>query len=419
VNLSRDWASARSTFGRWLLGIVPVLVAATVVVAMSLLAERATVVALLASDEHADATVVSRENGRVELEYVHEVVGMTTTEVDAGTLVVGEIVEIAYDRDDPYYIEIAARRPPRDVTVLVVIGGAIAAAATLAASQWRAKRMRALIADESPAFRMLGVVHRSWWSSIPRLSLYALDASPGSRPVCTIAMADIRLRDDGWESLDVDVKGLPRPAGCVVARRGATILFPRSRALLTARQMLPQARVAPGPARTPPWSASPPLPSGVSAPAWPPPMVPPPPPRSTASGRDLRTRLLITGAAIALGVFVTIIVAVVSMAHGRATDRWIATGRPAVATIADRDDGDYKVAVDVVLSRGAAAQQMMAPVDFPEEFEDGRAYPAVISADDAHVRLLVEPYDRIEPILWAAIPTGILLWHLVRRLLGG
>jgi hypothetical protein len=43
----------------------------------------------------------------------------------------------------------------------------------------------------------------------------------------------------------------------------------------------------------------------------------------------------------------------------------------------------------------------------------------VVSADFSHVRLLVEPYDRVEPILWFAIPTAILLWHLGRRLLGG
>jgi hypothetical protein len=122
----------------------------------------------------------------------------------------------------------------------------------------------------------------------------------------------------------------------------------------------------------------------------------------------------------AAGVVITLVVATVVIAHGRATDRWMATGLPAVATIADRDDTDFKVAVDVAIAgEPAAARRMMAPVDLPEEYEEGRRYPAVVSADFAHVRLLAEPYDRTEPILWFAIPTAILLWHLVRRMLGG
>ena len=125
-------------------------------------------------------------------------------------------------------------------------------------------------------------------------------------------------------------------------------------------------------------------------------------------------------AAAAAGIAVTLVVAVVTTAHERATDRWVATGLPAVATIADRDDTDFTVAVDVAVAGDPdATRSMMAPVDFPEEYEDGRRYPAVVSNDFTHVRLLTEPYDRVEPILWFAIPTAILLWHLVRRVLGG
>ena len=110
-----------------------------------------------------------------------------------------------------------------------------------------------------------------------------------------------------------------------------------------------------------------------------------------------------------------------TVAHGRATDRWAATGLPAVATIADHDDTDFTVAVDVAVAgpSDGVARSMMAPVDFPDEYEEGRRYPAVVSADYSHVRLLSQPYDRTEPILWFTIPTAIVLWHLTRRMLGG
>ena len=120
----------------------------------------------------------------------------------------------------------------------------------------------------------------------------------------------------------------------------------------------------------------------------------------------------------AASVVVTLVVAAITITNGRATDRWTAVGLPAVATIADRDHDDFGVAVDVALDGEPGARSMVAPVDLPDDYEDGQVYPAVVSADHSHVRLLAEPYDRVEPILSFAIPTAILLWHLARRMLG-
>ena len=45
-------------------------------------------------------------------------------------------------------------------------------------------------------------------------------------------------------------------------------------------------------------------------------------------------------------------------------------------------------------------------------------YPAVVREDEDLVRLLAEPYDALEPILWAAIPTAVILWWALRRFIG-
>ncbi len=42
----------------------------------------------------------------------------------------------------------------------------------------------------------------------------------------------------------------------------------------------------------------------------------------------------------------------------------------------------------------------------------------MVREDGRLVRLLAEPYDALEPILWAAIPTAVLLWWALRRWIG-
>jgi formylglycine-generating enzyme required for sulfatase activity len=54
----------------------------------------------------------------------------------------------------------------------------------------------------------------------------------------------------------------------------------------------------------------------------------------------------------------------------------------------------------------------------PDDYDPGQKYPAVVRADGGRVRLLAEPYDSVEPILWAAIPTAVLLWWALRRFIG-
>ena len=88
-----------------------------------------------------------------------------------------------------------------------------------------------------------------------------------------------------------------------------------------------------------------------------------------------------------------------------------------MATIVSRND--RSVNVDVVVDGSTRpAVLMAAPVDYPDDYDPGQKYPAVVRDDGGRVRLLAEPYDAVEPILWAAIPTAVLLWWALRRFIG-
>ena len=116
------------------------------------------------------------------------------------------------------------------------------------------------------------------------------------------------------------------------------------------------------------------------------------------------------------GLLVTATVTVVSVRGARVTERWVADGRRAVATIVGRNE--QSVNVNVIDADGSGLRLMAAPVDYPDDYDPGQKYPAVVRKDGDLVRLLAEPYDALEPILWAAIPTAVILWWALRRLLG-
>jgi hypothetical protein len=167
-----------------------------------------------------------------------------------------------------------------------------------------------------------------------------------------------------------------------VVRCADTVLWPRGRALIAARH---------------------PRPAVVTAAAL----------REARSVRKFVAWLAVSGVC---GLLVTATVTVVSVHGARVTERWVAEGRRAVATIVGRND--QSVNVNVIDADGSGLRLMAAPVDYPDDYDPGQRYPAVVNDDEDLVRLLAEPYDAREPILWAAIPTGVILWWVLRRLIG-
>jgi hypothetical protein len=383
VNLARRWTSPSSATVRWLLGVLPwiVVVGAALIVWDG--GDRQDQTELLTAGPTAVGTIVSVDHNQPQVSYTHRVVGTVVADVAAGSAHVGDEIVVVYDLDDPYRVEPRDHHVRRDLTPWIVAGGIVAIAGSLAAMQWSARRQRSLAADESTAFGMLGVLHHSKLSIVPRLSLYALDSVAGERPVCTLRLADIRVDGPGDACFPVEVKGIPRPTGLVVARVGDTVLWPRGRALVGARHQRP-VRVAPAEIR------------------------------EARNVRHFLTWLAVCGFC---GLLVTATVTLVSTRGARATEKWVAEGRRAVATIVSRNE--RSVDVDVVVGGSTRpAVLMAAPVDYPDDYDPGQKYPAVVRADGGRVRLLAEPYDSVEPILWAAIPTAVLLWWALRRFVG-
>ena len=58
---------------------------------------------------------------------------------------------------------------------------------------------------------------------------------------------------------------------------------------------------------------------------------------------------------------------------------------------------------------------MMATVEFPDRYETGDTYPAVVRQNGTEIRLRTEPYDRSTPRLWGALPTLLIGWFLLRQ----
>ncbi len=382
MNLARRWTSPTSATVRGLFGVLPWIIVVTAALLVWEGRDRHAQSELLLGSPIAWGTIVSVDHNQPQVSYTHGVVGDVVADIDAGDAEVGDEIVMAYDVNDPYRVEARDRHVRRDLAPWIVAGGIVVVAGSFAAMQWSARRQRSLAADESTAFSMLGTIHHSRLSVVPRLSLYALDSVAGDRPVCTIRLADIRVDGPGDVCFPVDVKGIPRPTGLVVPRVGDTVLWPRGRALVGARHQRP---------------------GRVGTPEI----------REAGNVRKFLTWLAVCGAC---GLLLTATVAVVSTRGARITEKWVADGRRAVATIVSRNE--RSVNVDVVVDDSTRpAVLMAAPVDYPEDYDPGQRYPAVVGDGD-RVRLLAEPYDAVEPILWAAIPSAVLLWWAARRFIG-
>ena len=151
MNLARHWTSPSSATFRWLLGVLPWIVAVTVVLVVLDHGHRRDEVELLTGGPFATATIVSIDDAAPQARYTNELVGQVVVDLSVSGAHVGDAVDVAYDIDDPYHVERLNRRPRRDLRPLIILGGLLVAAGSLAGAQWSARRQRRLAADESRA----------------------------------------------------------------------------------------------------------------------------------------------------------------------------------------------------------------------------------------------------------------------------
>ena len=344
MNLARRWTSPSSATVRWLLGVLPWIVAVTIALVVWDHASRSADAELVNDGPVAFGTIVSNEHGQPQVNYTHGVVGDVVAALDAGSAHVGDEIAIVYDVDDPYHVAPRDHQPRRDLAPFIVPAVLVVAAASFAGAQWSARRQRMLVADESTVFSMLGTIHRSKLSIVPRLSLYALDSAAGERPVCTVRLADIR------------VDGPATPASPSRSRAS------RARPVWSWSDVGDDGALA---ARA---SAGRPLAIRVRRGCEPAEI------REARNVRQFLTWLAVCGVC---GLLVTATVTLVSMRGARVTERWVADGRRAVATIVGRNEQSVE-RERRRRRRHRDSRLMAAPVDYPDDYDPGQKYPAVV-----------------------------------------
>jgi len=185
----------------------------------------------------------------------------------------------------------------------------------------------------------------------------------------------------------VEVKGVPRPLGRVVARApgNGAVLWPVGHTAGHRTWLRPDRladAVAPSP--VPAEDVIPPR----SRPGWWPPALTP------------VTALL---AALAAGVALGAVVTAVTVAHGAAYEAKPAGWVAAVGEVVERHD--YSVDVRYAVDGAERTQKASAP--YPDDYTVGRRYPLTYDPDHpSEVRLSREDYDEASPIWFAWMPAA-------------
>lgn len=142
----------------------------------------------------------------------------------------GEPVEVVVSNDDPTSIRVVGDRyrpaNPSQYALFVVPFSAL-----WAARRWSLARARRLALGAPMSYQMRGVPSCPGWLSWRwRMHLYALDAAPGSLPVCSVPLV---AAPGALGERVVEVKGAPRPWGRVILRDQASgeVLWPSGRCL--------------------------------------------------------------------------------------------------------------------------------------------------------------------------------------------
>jgi len=197
--------------------------------------------------------------------------------------------------------------------------------------------------------------------------------------------------------LRVEVKGSPRPFGRVVARAGPSLLWPARRAVNPARVPRPRGLAE---------QVSPRRPDAAREPG-----------ESTAGLLDPTYLALSCAVALVLLVVVSVLTGHGARTAATAYDH----GAPVLVEITSADPDGFTLDVTYP-DPGGGQQRAVAAADWPEEYTLGRRYPAVVVPQQpGRVRMLAEPYDAVEPIIWGALPAGaagalLLRQHIYRPL---
>lgn len=312
----------------------------------------------------------------------------------------GAPVSLLVDPGAPGHVAVAGDRYPMTANLWWYAPPLALPLVAWASRRWSVGRTRRLSDAPGPTFAMtaaLGPGPRS--GRHVRLDVYPLDAATGAAPVCAV-----RVLSTGGAPLGppfpVEVKGGPRPLGRVAVRHRERLLWPAGRSALSASLPRP-----PDPAPPPVTVAPTTAPAGPALPWW-----------RTAS-------LELVALVATLAVFV--VVALVTLAGAQRARTIERDGVPVLARVVDNDDTAGVVLVAYRLPGEETERQGTAAADFPSDHPLGRLLPAKVDPRrPATLRLLLEPYEAREPILWSLVPvvaaSGVVArrwaqWRAVRR----
>ena len=325
--------------------------------------------------------------GQLRVDYRHPVTGQRV-EVAVDTwgrgddLRAGDPVALDVDADDPERLSLAGEhKPPVDPASLVLLVAVPAAAC--AVRWWSVQRTLALARQDAPAFALLGAVAPAGrLRRRPLLHLYPVDATAGDAPLCAVRVLATAGAPVGGPAFPVQVKGVPRAMGRVVARVGpgdaGGVLWPAGGAVMSAGLPRPDrvVEVAPPPPADP-----------AELPAW------------VAGGGRFRQR---SSARAALGPSAGVLALFVVLAVLTTVDTLVKAAhadderRGRVAALGEVVGRDRRVLIgDRVVFRyreGSRVVTAVVPVGRAADYTVGRRYPVLV--DPALHRRLVVPKER-------------------------
>ena len=327
----------------------------------------------------------------VPVSYVHPLTGRTETEVwlwRADGPEAGSDVGARVDRFDPHDVLLDTDEYPVTSVADLLLGVLLSLipAATVGLRMFAVRRLRRLASGNGPSFAMLAAISGTWpFGRRARLHLFPLDARPGTAPLCSVPLL-VSVGLPAGSAFPVEVKGSPRPLGRVIVRHGNDVLWPRVRgASLTSTVRRPALLAEPPP--------FPPADGAVAPPAT-----------------SWIRRAAVAGAAGAGALALLVAVAAVTLVHWSQARRLEQHGVEVVAEVIEADSGGYALGVEYSLPGEDTVREGRAAVDFPEDWDLGDRYPAVVDPDSPELlRLRTVPYDPMEPVIWAALPLAAVL----------